>query len=235
MTLMLMMISALALLVAGVIFAVILYHQWRVRELKPRAPSSPVTPSTLFELSPQRPVTWLAIRATTPEMVVQALGLGRSTPCSWSEGMAGEHEFFVSSRINGWVIVTGVAIPSPGEDADECFHFMISLSRKVGHVQLFHAEKFSHNHAWIRTDDGCVTRAYAWAGETVWNQGLKTAAELELMMKCFPYGMESFPARAIEENYKRVSLLATRWSLDPARIRSLKKADGLAGKSSRVL
>ncbi len=32
---------------------------------------------------------------------------------------------------------------------------------------------------WARLDDGCVTRAYAWAGETVWNQGVKTLPEIE--------------------------------------------------------
>jgi hypothetical protein len=180
-------------------------------------------------------VTWLAIRAATPEAVLQTLGLDRTAPCSWSEGIAGDHEYFISSRINGWIIVTGIAIPNPADDVDECFHYLISLSRKLGHVQYFHAEKFSHHHAWMRLDDGCVTRAYAWTGETVWNQGLKTAAELELKMKCFAYAQESFSVRAIEENFEKVSLLATRWSLDPARIRSLTKAGGITGQSSRVI
>ncbi len=40
-------------------------------------------------------------------------------------------------------------------------------------------------------DDGCVTRAYAWAGETIWNQGAKTLAENGLGMKCSGYGEES--------------------------------------------
>jgi hypothetical protein len=224
---MLMMSYMLAMAVAGVIFAVIYFRNRRSQESRP---FSQVSPSLLFEAVPQRPVTWLAIRATTPEMVLQALGLDRSAPCSWSEGMAGDHEYFISSRINGWVIVTGLAIPNPDDDVDQCFHFLISLSRKVGHVQFFHAEKFSRHHAWIRMDDGCVTRAYAWAGETIWNQGIKTAAEIELKMKCFAYGQDSVSARAIEENFEKVSLLATRWSLDPARIRSFKKSDGIAGK-----
>jgi len=37
-----------------------------------------------------------------------------------------------------------------------------------------------------RMDDGYVTRAYAWAGGTIWNQGAKSAAEMELKMKCLP-------------------------------------------------
>jgi hypothetical protein len=226
------MIHMLALMIACAIFGVIiLVQRKRAREMQ-SAPQ--IAPSVLFETPPQRPATWLAIRAAAPEMVLLALGLDRSTPCSWSEGMSGDHEFFISSRINGWVIVTGRGVPNPDEDIDECFHFLISLSRKLGHVQFFHAEKFTYHHAWMRMDDGCVTRAYAWAGETAWSQGIKTAAEIELKMKCFPYGQESFPARAIEENFEKVSLLATRWSLDPARVRSFKKADGIAGQSRQV-
>jgi hypothetical protein len=231
-TLMLITTYLLALAVGSVIFGVILYLHRRARKLKlfPVVP-----PSAMFEpLVPQRPATWLALRGTSPEAVQHALGLSRSAPCSWLEGITGEHEFFISPRINGWVIVTGVAIPCPDDDVDKCYHFLISLSRKLGHVQLFYAEKFSLHHAWMRLDDGCVTRAYAWAGETIWNQGVKTMPEIELKMRCFAYGQDVFSAKAIEENYAKVPLLATRWSLDPARIRALKKADGIAGKASRV-
>ncbi|HEY3763043.1 MAG TPA: hypothetical protein VGN23_14960 [Verrucomicrobiae bacterium] len=226
-----MMVQGLALVIGIIAIAVLYFLPRRPRPLPP----SQVPPSVLFDTVPQRPVTWLAIRAGTPETVLEALGLNRSAPCSWSEGMAGDHEFFISYRINGWVIVTGAAVPAPADDIDECFHLLISLSRKLGHVQYFHAEKFSLHHAWMRLDDGCVTRAYAWAGETVWNQGVKTAAEFELKLKCFPYGQESFAQKAIEENFEKVSLLATRWSLDPARIRSMKKADGITGQSPRVI
>ena len=65
-----------------------------------------------------------------------------------------------------------------------------------------------------------MTRAYAWAGETVWNQGVRTGAEIELSMKCFGYG--EHPATgswaAVEwmaANVAKVPLLAARWSLDP--------------------
>ena len=35
--------------------------------------------------------------------------------------------------------------------------------------------------------------AYAWADETLWNQGLKTAAEIELRLKCLTYGADLSP------------------------------------------
>lgn len=95
-------------------------------------------------------------------------------------------------------------------------------------------EKFSAHHAWARMDDGCVTRAYAWAGETVWNQGAKTMAEIEMGMKCFGYG-ESFEVESwttnesAAANLEKIPLLAARWSIDPA---ILRRADGIAGESS---
>lgn len=181
---------------------------------------------------PRRPISWLAVRTANPERVQTVLGLSHSIPCSWSEGMAGEHEFFVSPRINGWVIVTGVAIPGSDDDIDECFRFLISLSRQLGHVQYFFAEKFTHHHAWARVDDGCVTRAYAWTGETLWNQGAKTLPEIDLGLNCFGYGEDCPSLDIAETNCEKVAALAARWSLDPAAVdeRSLDHAAGVAGQ-----
>jgi hypothetical protein len=85
-------------------------------------------------------------------------------------------------------------------------------------VQFFHAEKLLHHHAWARLEDGGVTRAYAWAGETIWNQGVQTGAEIELQLVCFPYG-ESAGAWETAElaalNVQRIPRLAARWSVDP--------------------
>ena len=194
--------------------------------------SSTVPSHAIF---PRRPSSWLAIRAANPEAVQSALGLGRSTPCSWSEGMTGEHEFFVSPRVNGWVIVTGLAIPTPDNDVDECFHFLISLSRKLGHVQFFYSEKFLQYHAWARLDEGCVTRAYAWTGETVWYQGAKTIPETELGVKCFGYG-EFCPPNIARKNAEKVSQLAARWNFDPAAVdeKILNEAIGVAGELPRT-
>jgi len=191
---------------------------------------------SLAPVFPQRPVTWIAIRSATPETVQTALNLGNSIPCSWSEGMTGEHEFFISPRVNGWVIVTGLALPTPDDDVDACFLYLTALSRKLGHVQFFHAEKFTHYHAWARVDDGCVTRAYAWAGETVWNQGAKTIPEARLALKCFAYGDISATKETAEMNFEKVAALAARWSLDPATVDEhlLNQASGTAGELSQL-
>src|SRR5271156_2354979 len=126
--LVLLLVHMLALLIACLFcFGIILRRQARPPGQNGRNDSA-LSSQTIF---PQRPTYWLAIRGSSPERVQEALGLSRSVPCSWSEGMTGEHEFFISPRVNGWVIVTGVAIPTPDDDVDECFRFLISLSRKL--------------------------------------------------------------------------------------------------------
>src|ERR1017187_10376150 len=95
--------------------------------------------------SPPRPAGWLAVRSVSTEAVKDALGLNRAAPCSWEEGLAGGHEFFISPRVHGWVIVTGLGLPHPSDDVDATFLFLTALSRKLGHVQYFYAEKFSRH------------------------------------------------------------------------------------------
>jgi hypothetical protein len=225
----------LALGVVVMIFLWIKFLQQRAQKSEIIAAQIPkqISPAPVY---PQRPATWLAIRSASPEAVQAALGLGNSIPCSWSEGMAGAHEFFISPRVNGWVIVTGLALPTPDDDVDACFLFLTALSRKLGHVQFFHAEKFSNHHAWARVDDGCVTRAYAWAGETVWNQGAKTIPETRLALKCFAYGDSSATKETAESNFEKVAALAARWSFDPATVdeSALSRANGTAGELSQL-
>jgi hypothetical protein len=88
---------------------------------------------------------------------------------------------------------------------------------------------------------GRVVRAYAWAGKTLWNQGIKTPAELELGFKCFGYleNYERTPfghSDVITANVERVPFLAARWSLDPATIdeRVFESAHGVAGEPSQL-
>ncbi len=230
----------LALVVAVMVFVWMIFLHRRARateQLTPHKTSAPVFESAFAS----RPALWMAVRATDPKTVQAALGLNQPIPCSWTEGMTGERSFFIGPPVNGWIIVTGSGLPNPSCDVDECFRFLARISGQLGQVQLFHADRILHHHAWARAESGGVTRAYAWAGETIWNQGAKTPAEIELSMKCFGYGEDpnADSWAAVEwtaANVGKVPLLATRWSLDPARIneRARNRADGIAGESSRV-
>lgn len=182
----------------------------------------------------RRPCCWVAVRGVSPETVKLALGLNRAEPCSWAEGLSGGHDFFISPRLNGWVIVTGMGLPNPTDDVDATFLFLTSLSQKLGHVQYFYASRLLHHHAWARLDDGGVTRAYAWADETVWNQGTETLPELETGVRLFGYGEYAATVLDAEVNFDKVPQLAARWSLDPAEVKlnSFRPAMGIAGESA---
>ena len=136
--------------------------------------------------------------------------------------------------MNGWVIVTGLGLPNPTDDVDATFIFLTAMSRQLGHVQYFYASRLLHHHAWARLDDGCVTRAYAWAGETVWNQGTETLPEIEADVKLFDYGDQSATILDAETNFEKVPRLAARWSFDPGQIKadSFRHCIGLAGESA---
>ena len=56
--------------------------------------------------------------------------------------------------MNGWIIVTGSGLPNPSCDVDECFRFLTELSRKLGQVQFFQADRILHHHAWARVENG---------------------------------------------------------------------------------
>jgi hypothetical protein len=206
---MMLLVNLLALGVASVIFIGMVVLHRLARRSNQSLRTFPKLHPLLAESAP-RPANWLAVRSVESEAVRAVLD--------------GKGKFFISPRVNGWVVVTGPDLPNPGDDVDACFLFLTALSRELGHVQFFHAEKFSAHHAWARMDDGCVTRAYAWAGETIWNQGAKTMAESALGMKCSGYGESpetNFDAMTenVSANVEKIPLLAARWSIDPAVLR----------------
>ncbi len=114
---------------------------------------------------------WMVVRSNHLASVQSALGLHNPIPCSWGEGMSrlSERRLFVSPPIKGWILVVGHGLPDPSDDIDRCFHFLAKLSRTLGEIQFFSANRPVNHHAWVRAESGQVRRAYAWAGETLWN------------------------------------------------------------------
>jgi hypothetical protein len=170
-----------------------------------------------------QPCRWLVVKARDPRAVQAALRLHHPTPCSWEEGLmeAREDKLFISPAISGWVLVIGSGLPGPFEDVDDCYRFLSNLSRKLGQVQFFSAGRVVNHHAWVLMDRGRVFRAYAWGGETLWNQGPLTAAEKELDLRCFDYGADQnffLVKDELAANSERVGQLAARWSVDPATV-----------------
>ena len=199
----------------------------------------------ISELAPflfDRPSRWLAVKCANIHKVQAALGLNNPTPCPLSEGFSrlGEDKLFVSPPVNGWILVVGNSLPDMGEDIDKLFRFLMRVAGELGSVQYFTSNRVLNHHAWVRIENNRVHRAYAWAGETLWNQGARTAAERELEMKCYDYGHVPLPypftARDSHvANTEKVIQLAARWSIDPLAInnQNLRAAFGIAGDLSR--
>jgi hypothetical protein len=166
------------------------------------------------------PCRWLAIKTTNLNLVQEALGLNHPVACSLEDALPDlrEHRLFLAPPVAGWILVVGSSLPDPADDVDRCFHFLSSLSRRLGHIQFFSANRILNHHGWALVDQGRVFRAYCWADETLWNQGPVTAAERDLNLCCFDYGTDrvSFAQRdALQANSEKVHRLAARWSLDP--------------------
>lgn len=188
----------------------------------------------------RRPGCWLAIKSRSVFAVQSALALHNPKPCPFLRGLTGEEKLFIAPPVKGWILVTGSGLPDPSEDVDACFRFLVEVSRKLGQVQFFSASRVLHHHAWVKADGGKVQRAYAWAGKTLWKQGLRTSAEKDLEVRCFDYLEPSQrplfgQPDLIAANVDKVPLLAARWSLDPARIDEhlVETERGIAGEPSR--
>jgi hypothetical protein len=231
----------------GIVFlsgAGFFFFAWRRASARAQMPlNRQVTSSETesFRSSPfEQPSRWLAVKAKDPFVVQAALHLGRPTACSWEEGLAEarEDKLFISPSASGWVLVVGPGLPEPAEDVDLCYRFLSDLSRKLGHIQFFSTSRVVNYHCWAMLEKGRVFRAYAWAGETLWNQGPVTAAERELNLVCFSYAAEqnAFAIRdAVTVNSDSVNQLAARWSVDPGACSpAMLQGRGIVGEFSQT-
>jgi hypothetical protein len=188
-----------------------------------------------------RPPSWITVRTCDLASVQSALGISNAHPCPLTQGLVTDQQLFIAPPVNGWILLTGSGLPDPAEDVDQCFKFLVELSRQLGQVQFFSANRVLGHHAWAWAQSGRIVRAYAWAAKTLWNQGIKTRAELELGLHCFQY-LETFEQttfsqpEVITTNAEKVPLLAARWSLDPGSIDeyTLEHAQGIAGEARRL-
>jgi hypothetical protein len=225
----------------GVICLLMVVHFLRTGSLARRRSYRRYFPETTKASRPAMglPNRWLAIKSSNPVRVQQALHLHKPMPCSWAEAITKPHEqkLFISPPVAGWVLVFGSGLPEPSEDVDACFKLLLDLSAKLGHVQFFSMNRSLNHHGWAKASHGEILRAYAWAGQTLWNQGEVSQAELELEFKCFDYAEPAHKLRLSEANpfianTEKVPALAARWSLDPAAIapRTLRESHGIAGE-----
>lgn len=206
---------------------------WLLWKRSPETPPASAMPDVDRTFLPL-PNKWLAIKHESMLAVQSVLHLHNPQACLWAEGMSHEECVFISPCIEGWIIVTGDSIPDPSDDADISFRFLLNLSRELGEVQFFCASPIFHYHSWVKVRSGKVIRAYAWAGQTLWNQGTKTREEMELGLRTFEYADETKSlfcedTSTFASNAEKVSRLAARWSLDLAHVREHVQESGTAG------
>ena len=211
--------------VIGLAFAFLVMYRHHLRRMR-RAnrlldPLSRVTSARQRALPFHLPTRWLAVRSSNTAFIRALLGSSFSSHCAWSEALSRHRDrsFFLSSPVDGWTLVVGGCLPEAGQDVDQLYRFLTRLSREIGQVQYFSFDRVLNFHAWARLEDGVVRRAYAWAGETLWNEGRLTLEERLLGLRCRDYAEEIEPLRYGEvapemHNTERVMLLARRWSLD---------------------
>lgn len=185
------------------------------------------------------PEQWLAIRSGNVAAIQETLGLSNPQRCTWKDGFAisGVEKLFISPPVNGWILVVGPALPAPEEDVDFCFHFISHISKRLGHVQFFSLNSALNHHCWVRAHTGRIERAYAWCGETQWNQGPVTPEESVIGMECHKYGisiedLDSKQITRLSNNTANIPQLAARWSINPDALSPeiFAKSSGITGE-----
>lgn len=225
-------------LVLGMAVAFVLLHRRHVRQWRRQNRTvdqlARVTSARRRLLAFPLPQRWVAVRSANTALVREVLGDVAAVQ-GWSEALSRcrERSVFVSAPVDGWTLVVGGGIPDPVADIDDAFRFLSDLSREVGDVQFYSADRVLNFHAWARLRDGRVLRGYAWAGETLWNEGRATLDERLLGLRSRDYGAEMPVLRYGETspeqtNTERVPLLARRWGIDFATASELLlQAEGL--------
>ncbi len=169
--------------------------------------------------------SWIAVKAAHPQGLIDHLKLTNTTPCTWSEGTTDlrTHHIFISPPIHGWILIFGGGLPGVCEDVDRFYRFFCNLSLEMGQTHFFHFNRIVDHHAWGKADKGRILRAYAWAGETLWNQGSISRSEIGLKLSTSDYGdcPMAFDGRGKDTraiNSEKVGRLAGIWSVDPAMV-----------------
>ena len=153
-------------------------------------------------------VSWFAVKASDPALVLDALAFGEGTQANWASGLEvaipppgialrSVPWVFISPAISGWVLVIGTLLPypvAPTEPHLEPQHhigrkFDLVFSRlmmRFDDVQFFGSYRVADFVAWARARKGEPKRIFAYAdGEVYANVGEQTPEEATLKFADF--------------------------------------------------
>lgn len=142
-------------------------------------------PSTSAAVVPNKPVpfgykcSWLCVKAGSPGEVIEKIGLKNPRACNWNDGVYGDHGVFVSSVLDGWVLVVNWGMDVLDTDPAR----LDELAGKFSELQYFSTHRAAEYHAWVKYVGGEMIRGYGWCGdigEVLLNRGEITPEETEL-------------------------------------------------------
>jgi hypothetical protein len=188
-------------------------------------------------------MAWLAIRTRDTGAVIDALALEQSETANWASGLGtiydaklGADRIFVSPPVNGWTLVASNALPHPASRRfiDKSMPLLMGLSERFVEVQYFASYPQVDFYAWARVIDGRLLRAFAINDEgMVWNRGRPTREERAMGLKLLDVrGVKGRKGDAGEEiviypTEQHLMQLASKWSLDPAKLSASDASPGL--------
>ena len=157
---------------------------------------------------------WLAVRCMDPQQLLLALDALDIRLAGWSGGLAcaGERgQVFVSPMLDGLCLAVG--LPELGDHPE----LLERLAEQFREVQYFSTHRVVEYHAWLKYEDGRLTRDYCYCGE----QGavLRDAGELTREESALGFGR--FPRKgreAVCEDFpdeEDVLNIAAAWGIDP--------------------
>lgn len=185
---------------------------------------SAVTPlEMVFDSKPDLPESfgykcqWYAIRTTDSLAVAKSFNLTDTHNANWRTGMEGAYAryYFVAPPVNGWTLVINSLMPDLSA-TDECnpLEVVNKLSKQYGEAYYFGTHRVVEYHAWIKSRNGVLIRAYGYlgeSGETIINEGELTIEEVDNGLLFTSLDVEEPDVPAEEDVIKMAKL----WSISP--------------------
>lgn len=143
-------------------------------------------PEAAGQVVPETPVpfgfkvSWLCVKASSPDEVIGALCPNGAEPCGWREGFSKlNYGFFITPVLDGYVLVIGWGSDIITEDPAR----LDEVGAMFPEVQYFASHRVVDYAAWVKYEGGRKVRAYGWvggSGEVFINEGELTPEETEL-------------------------------------------------------
>jgi hypothetical protein len=197
----------------------------------------------VFDLTPDRPkafghrMSWLAIRTSNTQAIIDVLGLTEIQPANWNTGIGtiydrqlGDSCVFVTPPIKGWTFVAGIPLPHPlgPSFVDKLTPLLAKVAAEFSEVQYFAAFPIIDFFGWARLVKGRTIRAFATGDEgVIWNRGRLTPEERALGLRLFDLrGIRGRRGDAgaeiiLHPTEEQVLRLARGWSLDPSALEKM--------------